>query len=208
MRNIFTIIFVLAASFTLTSPAIAETIQGSAKKGSYKAIEKRSDGTSVEVGLSLKMDYKLYTLWGEPVEVFRPYYEVNSVLIHSKSGCQWSIAPRWTPSGMPEISSGIGMCENYIDVSEKLMKEVKLIGLDFELRFSNIPTNRSKSWNIDTISVVRKYAGILGKSGEFGWDVPGSPSWKKVFVEGSGRQDILEGGGAGWIRKRQKKRLK
>jgi len=31
--------------------------------------------------------------------------------------------------------------------------------------------------------VSRGYAGILGKAGDWGWDVPGSPEWEKAFAD-------------------------
>jgi len=147
---------------------------------------------------TFKIQGQLWDLVGELVQVYYGKYALGNRLVIPVSAAQIMVLSemtnvpggvayieiRRTPNGAsqatltePEVGSNLDKekQKHYeLVVSSDLFDQIAITSeFGMEIVFRNSPGNGCV--------VRRAYPGILGKTGEWGWDVPGSPDWSEAF---------------------------
>jgi len=167
----------------------------------------RNEGCPVKLGgktaqldiPSFKINGQLWDLMGSLVQVYYAKYTLGDRLLIPVSSDNMATMDIMTnaPSGVAFIDirrslnsssdaelteqsvtwhTDLGVQKHYkLKVSSDLFDKIAISSqFHMEIRFE-----RGGSGCV----VSRGYSGILGKAGEWGWDVPGSPNWDKAFAD-------------------------
>jgi hypothetical protein len=110
-------------------------------------------------------------LAGEPVWMFEYKYNLNKVHIQTDADL---LEIQMTTDPIPELfTNGVAQ----LDVPESLFRLIRLSSeFDFKLE------HRDPLGMDGNFVIQRHNPGLLDGQGQWGWDVPGSPDWGKVFI--------------------------
>ena len=121
-----------------------------------------------------KVHYNLFMLVGEPCWAFAFKYHLTSVDIGS-GGSEVRIIP--SSDSTPVLdTSGVFT----LRVPTAIWEHIHLSS-EFRFRLYHLGSTVSETAG-ESVSIQKDNPGMLGRPGEWGWDVPGSPSWDRVYV--------------------------
>lgn len=147
----------------------------------------------------MQLRYRIWTLVGEPVWEFTGWApRLASIKLRSDEGMPLLTilrqdnlpngTVRWNEAAaQATVSADLMDLARIYDFSFKATVSPSCEGAFCPGRLEKLPaTVRGDVFEADaelsSVSIYRSYQGILGQPGEWGWGVPGSPSWDETFV--------------------------
>lgn len=145
--------------------------------------------TSLATAGSLDLRYRIWTLVGEPVFTFvakGPRLDT----IRLSDGHETLLEIRALDSLDPDAVSWNG--DREVLVARNLMDAAFIYDFSFYAKLAataiaplpkayRVDESTSRSRRFRTAAIYRRYPGIVGRGGGWGWDVPGSPDWSRTF---------------------------
>jgi hypothetical protein len=144
-------------------------------------------------GMTIEVRHKIGNLLGEPWEVSSANYTIarDSWMSLSKPG-ESAFSYRGTTEEFARLEASSratiavdhhdpgGINESFtVYVPEALFRRcLRLVGFFYVFSTSGFPDD---SGLFKPIEFIRKYDGLIYPPGEWGWNVPGSPSWDRMF---------------------------
>lgn len=172
----------LSLSFTPPPPPPEKTtIAGTMDyvSGSTAVLDCKYGSATAGVTVSeFKVRYNLFKLMGEPVWTFEFKYKIDAVSVGT--GLK-TFRITGGATAKPSLLTGFGV--PVLSVNPDLWNRIRLSS-DFGFRLYHMGNTVADSAD-KSVSIQKQNPGILGRPGEWGWDVPGSPDWSRVFVSDS-----------------------
>lgn len=165
----------LFALFLLAGAAASATMEGEVGTFDIYNFENETDWGKATIEVrSPSLRYRLFSLYSEPVYALHLRYGISRVTLEHREGRKMTIdVDRSAISALgPQYTTFVRMeNSNYLKVGTEIAKSLRMIDVDIY-----IPMHGASA------AIFRRMPGIMGAPGSWSRDMPGSPSWNRLFV--------------------------
>jgi|GEM_PF-3666711 len=178
LSGYFRHVFILAVfGLSASGSAIAQKVEGQVELSTLSTIGKSySYGDyRIKVGFkSFDLKYRLFSMMGEPAEIFSPRYEISQLhFSRPNNGGTINVYVR----EFVDAKTAYADFEGTIHVSQEIMNKAVISSLHFSLNLCF----RLNDNSVQNVSFDRTNPGVLSGGGKWGFDVAGSPSWARFI---------------------------